>query len=383
MKKPLTIIAVLLALGGAAWLLIKQLSPPRPNPNEALARYERRSRAGKDRVIVFVHGIFGNANETWKCDRTGVSWPKLILSDDAFKDADVYVAAYRTPYFGNAMTIDEVVNSLSSRFVADQVFGHREVVFVCHSLGGLVVQRFLLTFRELASQVPFIYFFSTPETGSQLAKVGHLFSSDPLLKEMFSGNENDYLLNLENEWVAARFPIKRYCAYEKQRMRGVLVVDRLSGTRNCTAANPIPITADHATIVKPCSDQDESYIALRNAIVANPIAPPPKQYATVVEKRDWTSPSMNVDCEREVSGTTNAAIALDPQFSERVLSVTAAIIDADNIKEPSASVISKDPASLVEVTYSFKGLNKNPFCPGGGHARVSVTFTVERKVPVP
>ena len=57
-------------------------------------------------------------------------------------------------------------------------------------LGGLIVQRFLFTHRNYASQVPFSYFSSTPESSAQLAKLGHIFSAVPLLKEMFSGNNN-------------------------------------------------------------------------------------------------------------------------------------------------------------------------------------------------
>jgi hypothetical protein len=59
------------------------------------------------------------------------------------------------------------------------------------SLDGLIVQRFLLTHRNGASQVPFSYFCSTPESGGQVAKLGHIFSVVPLLKEMCSGNNND------------------------------------------------------------------------------------------------------------------------------------------------------------------------------------------------
>ena len=123
--------------------------------------------------------------------------------------------------------------------------------------------------------MPFIFFYSTPETGSQLAQLGRLFSADPLLDQMFPGDKNSYLLNLENEWIAANFGIKRYCAYEKRPVNGILVVDRLSGTRNCTNNTPVPINKDHSEIVKPCSMQEDSYIALKNAVVANPIAPPP------------------------------------------------------------------------------------------------------------
>jgi pimeloyl-ACP methyl ester carboxylesterase len=193
----------------------------------------------------------------------------MLLKDHAFDDSDIYVASYDTPYVGNKMTIDEIVANLDNRLEADRVFDHRDVVFVAHSLGGLVVQRFLLTQREYAKQVSFIYFFSTPETGAQIAKIGSIFSQDPLLREMFPGDGNDYLQNLEMEWRTAKFgSIGRYCAYEKETTNGVLVVDRLSGTRDCSKV--VPLNENHISIVKPCSVRDDAYAALRNAVGENP-----------------------------------------------------------------------------------------------------------------
>jgi hypothetical protein len=220
---------------------------------------------------VFVHGIFGDADGTWRYS-SNVYWATLLLADDVFRDSDVYVAAYATPYFGNTMNVDEVVTNLNSRLVSDEVFSkHREVVFVCHSLGGLVVQRLLLTFRKYSAQVPFIYFFSTPETGAQVAKLASVFNADPLLRALLPGDENGYLQNLENEWKASQFHIRRLCAYEKKSYKGVIVVDRLSGTRNCDEP-PIAINEDHLGIVKPSGADHDSYIALRNAFIENPIS---------------------------------------------------------------------------------------------------------------
>jgi hypothetical protein len=101
----------------------------------------------------------------------------------------------------------------------------------------------LLTFRNYAQQVPFIYFVSTPQTGAQMANLASVFSSDPLLRALIPGDGNDYLQNLENEWRAAQFHIHRFCAYEKKKYKGVLVVDRLSGTRNCDDP-PLAINED-------------------------------------------------------------------------------------------------------------------------------------------
>ena len=56
-------------------------------------------------------------------------------------------------------------------------------------LGGLIVQRFLFTHRNYASQVPFSYCCSTPESSAQVAKLGHIFSA------VFSGDNNYWLPN--------------------------------------------------------------------------------------------------------------------------------------------------------------------------------------------
>src|SRR3984957_5758219 len=219
--------------------LAATLMPPRvgarPHIDQPTSHYVRPSNDTgpfKDRAIVFVHGIFGDSISSWTASN-GAYWPELLLKDTAFDKYDIYVANYDSPAFGNTFTVDEVVASLQSRLVANKVFEqHHEVVFVCHSLGGIIVQQLLLTYRAQASRVPFVYFFSVPAEGSQIANIGRYFNSDPLLNALFHGDENDYLLNMENQWKAAEFNIRRYCAYEKKKIGGVLIVDRLSGTRN-------------------------------------------------------------------------------------------------------------------------------------------------------
>jgi hypothetical protein len=302
-------IAVIVAVV-SCWLVLPsqaRLAAILSGDASAKAHYERPAGAPyagapyKKRVIVFVHGLFGDADQAWRYS-PNVYWPKLLLSDDAFRDSDVYVASYSSPYFGNTMSLDEVVASLENQLVSDQVFSkHREVVFVCHSLGGVVVQRLLLTYREHAQQVPFIYFFSTPETGAQIANIAHAFSSDPLLKALLPGDENEYLQNLEDEWKASRFRIHRFCAYEKKKYKGVLIVDRLSSTRNCDNP-PVPINENHSGIVKPDGVTHASYIALRNAFVQYPIAipktpvqvAPPSLRGVVVENEESGRPMGNI-----------------------------------------------------------------------------------------
>ncbi len=225
------------------------------------AHYVRDNKS--DRVIVFVHGIFGNAEGTWTSP-PDLYWPELIASDELFGKPDIYVAAYDTGV-GNSMTMDEVAQGLYQRFTDAGVFTkHRQVIFICHSLGGLVTERFLLKHRELAPQVPLIYFYGTPQTGAQIARVGSVFSDDPLLREMAPGSSNDYLQTMESDWRNAGFStIRRLCAYEKLKYKCVLVVDSLSGSRGCDDATAV--NKNHVTLVKPNSTQDSAYILFRNA----------------------------------------------------------------------------------------------------------------------
>jgi hypothetical protein len=328
----------------------------------------------KDRVIVFVHGVFSNADQAWKSSE-GAYWPKLLLGDDAFDNSDVYVADYESPMRGNTLTVDEIVATLENRFADAGVFTkHREVVFVCHSLGGIVVQQLLLTFREHATQVPFIYFFAVPEEGSQIATLGRYFSSDPLLQALFHGDENGYLLSLENQWKAAHFLIKRFCAYETKPAWGtVLIVDRLSGTRNCDEP-PIPINEDHFGIVKPSDRTSASYVAFRNAIKANPVAPriePNKSTIQIRPSYVYLTPTSGlIDCDRR-------AFVLKMVGPRALYNVDIALLDNQSRTREAKHYPEIDPGSNPELPFYIW---HSPSSPWNENYTVNITSRDTRSV---
>ena len=364
-------------------------NPPKPKPEasgggaaasnaadpggSAASHYERNE--GKERVIVFVHGIYGNAAETWTCAKTGSTWPKMLLTDPHFANADVYVAQYPTHFVGNLMSIDDQVSNMMNRLEADGVFSkHSEVVFVAHSLGGLVVQRLLLTHHELAEKVRFIYFLSTPQEGSAIARLGHVLTGDPDLQQMFHGDSNTYLQNIEAEWLGANFGIPRYCTIERKPTKGVLVVDRESGTRNC--AKVVALDEDHSGVAKPCSSNDDSYVALRVAEDANPVL---RKESTT---RNWSS-YQAVDCSHTNSGALDASVSLDANLYEKVAGPASAQYQgSDHIKDATGPTVVSQQGNTARVTYGFNGEDSGFNC-HGGHTTIIVTFPIERRVPVP
>jgi len=336
------------------------------------SHYERNE--GKERVIVFVHGVYGSAAGTWTCASTGMTWPKLLLNDPTFTNTDIYVAQYPTHFVNNLMSIDDQVSNLMNRFEGDGVFSkHNEVVFVAHSLGGLVVQRLLLTHHELAAKVRFIYFLSTPQEGSQVARLGHILNGDPNLQQMFSGDSNTYLQNIEAEWMGANFGIPRYCTIERKATKGLLVVDRQSGTRNCQKV--VALDEDHSGVAKPCSKNDDSYVALRVAEEANPVL------HRETANREWRS-YQPVDCNRTNSGVLDASVSLDPNLDEKVIGSASAYYEkSDHTKGETGPTVISQQGNTAKVQYGFNGEDAGFNC-RGGHTTIVVSFPIERKVPV-
>jgi len=237
----------------------------------------------KSKAIVFVHGIYGSGKETWKSPDGKTYWPDLMSGDSQFSDADVVVKSYLTPFTGNSNSVQTISSSLGSE-LADIFSSHKEVIFLCHSLGGLIVKQLLLDNPRYAKKVPFIVFYATPGGGSFVARFASVFSEDPLLQAMSNAGDNKYLVGLENRWRTAKFSTHRYCAYELLKMRphdlrsmvvggapdakqklldfvgGIYVVDPISATYACDSnAEFTGIDANHVGIVKPSSRADASY----------------------------------------------------------------------------------------------------------------------------
>lgn len=223
---------------------------------------------GNSKVIVFVHGLFSDP-EAWRCDPNHY-WPEMIANDESsvFADTDVYVAKYPTPPRGGEMTLADIASNLYNRLTADNVFsGHQQVIFVAHSMGGILVQQLLITYtkEKLSEKVPAIFLYGTPDEGSRIANLAHYFNRDPLLKELQSGEGNFVLPDMDQKWHHSEASqIKRYCAYETRPEDGFKIVNRNSATRGCD--DSVAVDSDHHHLVKPCSTEDTAYTFLKNRL---------------------------------------------------------------------------------------------------------------------
>jgi pimeloyl-ACP methyl ester carboxylesterase len=345
----------------------------------------------KPRVIVFVHGIHGD-RETWRAPN-GVYWPQMLQTDPHFQLSDVVVAEYPTPSARGKFSSEQLAQILWQRLQAQHVWEHREIVFIAHSLGGILTEEMLLSHPAEAARVRFIVSYSTPHQGSFVANLAKIYDSDPLLTDLRDSNDNGFLMELEQKWrsSAAVNRIHRYCAYETQDTAAgsgigkylsahTRVVTYYSATYGCDVDTPAQkIDADHITIVRPTSRSADAYTFFARVYRNNPVI-------DVVEAvRDNKVSGLNVDCNRTSSSEDlQVPVALDPAKHEQLLSAEAEFADADKIRPLAPPTVTKiDPSGIAHISYAFKGDGRYLLlgCPAG-HASVLVHFKIRSEVPV-
>jgi hypothetical protein len=260
-------VAVLLLVAAAGIYLLVNSTLVGKSPFEVKAEYVSAEPQKWANVVVFVHGILGSRTDTWT--NQNASFPKLLATDPEFtNNTDVFVYEYYTPKFGNAASIVQLADQLRGSLEDHRIFDdHERVVFLSHSMGGLIVRQFLLSNRERIQKVPMLFFYATPTNGSDLTRAAKELSGNPQLRGMLPLEGNDLLQSITSQWLhweeAKKIP--SYCAYETLPTFGVWVVPESSATALCNQS-PDPLTGDHIDVVKPADRSDPRYTRFATAL---------------------------------------------------------------------------------------------------------------------
>jgi pimeloyl-ACP methyl ester carboxylesterase len=219
-------------------------------------------------AIVYVHGIFGDTIGTWTSEN-GVRFFDLVDAVPVISGrADTFVFGFPSAIFQEgSFDLREAANRLHLRLQHHGVLDYRQVVFVAHSLGGLVAMKMLLTHREIMGRVPLLVLFATPQEGAVIANIARHILNNPALSQLTEAQGNDLLRSLSDDWnaIAAASRPRIRCAYESQDTHGVRIVPWASATRFCEGAPPA-IAADHLTIVKPASAASDAVAVVATAL---------------------------------------------------------------------------------------------------------------------
>ncbi|WP_293092244.1 AAA family ATPase [Moorena sp. SIOASIH] len=153
--------------------------------------------------------------------------------------------------------------------------GNRPLVFITHSMGGLLVKEMLnsaKTFENqgILKQTKGIVFLATPHTGSHLAKlidnIGVLAQTTVSVKEL---KAHDSQLRKLNEWYRENvrsLGIATKVYYETQPFKGILVVDEDSANPGIEKVKPVAIPNNHIDLCKPESQNSLVYLGVKKFI---------------------------------------------------------------------------------------------------------------------
>jgi triacylglycerol esterase/lipase EstA (alpha/beta hydrolase family) len=255
----------------------------------SLKRYTRNADKTTSKVlVVLIHGL-GAPDNTWVSAKT--SWKDLLLSDDRFLDTDVAVIKYETahvalgkfyPLFnlffvllkklrlfklstgkGPFTSISKLAQELKRELNMSDFNIYEQILFVCHSMGGLVGIRYILeeVERDLPTKVSGYISLATPFNGSNKAvyhdplKRLHNHGQIPQLEPNSSLTDDTirlwqkhkdrmrlscvFCFGTEDKWVSEESSIPHF------------VIDTWSGS--------IPLLGDHSSILDVENHASSSY----------------------------------------------------------------------------------------------------------------------------
>jgi pimeloyl-ACP methyl ester carboxylesterase len=259
-------------------------------------------RPQNDLTVVFIHGI-NSSEECWRNEATEAYWPDLLKENEALSSLGIYSFSYQTDLFSGTYNVDDVVGSLKAYLLLDGVIEYPRVIFVCHSMGGIVARRYLVQqenydLKEKGVKEVGLFLVASPSLGAEYANLFREFAkilnhsqADAL---RFSQN-NAWLNALDQDFLrlkekSASLTIKgKELVEDKFRLLRVRlpmrqVVEPFSGAKYFPDPFRVP-NSDHFTIAKPESREAIQHRLLcrfirenfPSAIIPVPSSPPGSQ----------------------------------------------------------------------------------------------------------
>ncbi|KAE8371208.1 lipa and NB-ARC domain protein [Aspergillus bertholletiae] len=254
--------------------------------------------------IVFVHGLNGHPYNTWAtAGNPPVFWPADLLPE-VLAPSRVRILTYgynaNVASFTDGASRDRIhhhAETLASGLAANRNLRNcsdRPIIFVCHSLGGLVIKRALIYCKNVSDakiqhlrsvyvSTYGILFLGTPHNGSDIAKWGLLLqnicsavlpkkymeSSSQLVKALRTNNETLQNINSLFADMMSRFHIYFFHETLSTDVKGTreLIVDESSAAPYAEGVERMGIEADHRHMCKFEDDNAPGYEAVAEALL--------------------------------------------------------------------------------------------------------------------
>ena len=269
----LTSFVALLIVGVFYWRPIIDLLYPRSHKAIGVVKLGGGEPSVQSAEIIFVHGLNGDARTTWECNPDKhFFWPEWL--GQQLPEVGVFSIdydAFASEWLGVSMPLEDRAKNLLEEM---RLRGHcdKPFVFVCHSLGGIVVKQMIMwaasnrgikAYDGFLKNLRGVVFMATPHTGSDMAvvltrlgKTFHLRLNETArelqdnnsklraLNELFANNAEKLGVNVRVLFETVDVPLVGRIVNESQSMPGIPGIQLT------------PISRDHLQICKPDSPED-------------------------------------------------------------------------------------------------------------------------------
>ncbi|CAG7850983.1 SubName: Full=Related to kinesin light chain {ECO:0000313/EMBL:CCA74840.1} [Serendipita indica DSM 11827] len=243
--------------------------------------------------IVAIHGLDGHREKTWTAE-SGVLWLRDLLPAD-IPNARILVYGYDADTRSRECVSTQTIYQHADKFVKSLLrqrsdIPRRPIIFVAHSLGGIVLKQALVLchnqsrgstnpLRNILVSTHAVLFFGTPHSGVKgvelLRTINRLLSiylrtTDSILQHLME--HSAALENIQNLYVSASEEIETvlfYEVYETPIIGGKrqMIVPRHSATAGGDRhATEEALDADHCEMVKFTSRKQTNYSTILSYI---------------------------------------------------------------------------------------------------------------------
>lgn len=231
--------------------------------------------------VVFVHGILSSGEKCWR-HANGTYWPELLNQDPDLASLGIYIYNYQTGFASGSYSLSNVVDDLKERiFTLDGVADSKKIVFVCHSMGGIVVRKFIVErvndFLDRKIEIG-LYLVASPSLGSHYANWLEpiaQFAGHEQAKALTFTQANQWLNDLDKTFINLK-ESKRLSIHGKELLEDKFitltnlfrkqVVEPFSGARYFGESFKVA-GSDHFTIAKPKNNSSDQHRLLKAFIL--------------------------------------------------------------------------------------------------------------------
>ncbi|KAK8244134.1 hypothetical protein HDK90DRAFT_501620 [Phyllosticta capitalensis] len=242
--------------------------------------------------IVFVHGLGGHSRKTWsKHHDVTRFWPGIWLPDDPeVGKARILTFGYNANFSSAQKGMTNITN-FAKELLNEMRRGRSEkgeplelgrvpIIFVVHSMGGLVVKKAYLLgqndeeYREIVHSISGIVFLSTPHRGTDLAEILNRIlmvsfrTPKGYVQDLARNSTAIEEVNEQFRHIAPKLLITSF--YETLATAigptNIMILEGDSSVMGYPQEVSIPLLADHHSVCKYSSPQERNYVKVLNTL---------------------------------------------------------------------------------------------------------------------